>query len=53
MFRVLDLVDPLVPEAGPVLRLEHEIRSCVRPDGKKYKSCPFDEIPEACAPRAC
>lgn len=45
MFRVLDVVDPLDAAAGPVLRLEHEIRSCVKTDGSKYKSCPFEEIP--------
>lgn len=48
MFRVLDLVDPEAPEgAPPALRLEHEVRACVTPDGKKYKSCPFYEIPDA------
>ena len=41
MFRCLDVVDPLHPEAGPILRLEHEIRSTVNRDGSRYKSCPL------------
>mmetsp|Transcript_29865 Transcript_29865/g.72367 ORF Transcript_29865/g.72367 Transcript_29865/m.72367 type:complete len:402 (+) Transcript_29865:50-1255(+) len=44
MFRSLDIVDPLEPESGVILRLEHEIRSVVKTDGTKYKSCPFDDI---------
>jgi len=48
MFRCLDIVDPLHPEDGPILRLEHEVRSVVKKDGSKYKSCPFDEIPDSC-----
>ena len=48
MFRCLDIVDPLHPEDGPILRLEHEVRSVVKQDGSKYKSCPFDKIPEGC-----
>lgn len=48
MFRCLNIVDPLQLEAGPILQLEHEIRSVVNPDGTKYKSCPFDEIPKEC-----
>lgn len=48
MFRCLDIVDPLHPEEGPILRLEHEVRSVLKTDGSKYKSCPFDEIPEEC-----
>jgi len=44
MFRVLDLVDPEDPEAGPIVQLEHEIRSPIKADGTKYKSCPFDDI---------
>jgi len=27
-----------------ILRLEHEIRSPVKADGSKYKSCPFDTV---------
>lgn len=45
MFRILDIVDPLDPEAGPIVRLEHEVRSTVKVDGSKYKSCPFFEVP--------
>lgn len=48
MFRCLDIVDPENPQDGPILRLEHEVRSVVKRDGSKYKSCPFDEIPEGC-----
>eukprot|EP00967_Tisochrysis_lutea_P140052 scaffold255313_cov28-Tisochrysis_lutea.AAC.1 len=48
MFRILDVVDPDAPAAGPILRLEHEVRACVKRDGTKYKSCPFDAIPEVC-----
>eukprot|EP00534_Pseudo-nitzschia_fraudulenta_P004581 CAMPEP_0201118970 /NCGR_PEP_ID=MMETSP0850-20130426/3156_1 /ASSEMBLY_ACC=CAM_ASM_000622 /TAXON_ID=183588 /ORGANISM="Pseudo-nitzschia fraudulenta, Strain WWA7" /LENGTH=413 /DNA_ID=CAMNT_0047384487 /DNA_START=139 /DNA_END=1380 /DNA_ORIENTATION=+ len=48
MFRCLDIVDPASPEEGVILRLEHEVRSVVKKDGSKYKSCPFDEIPESC-----
>ena len=44
MFRSLDIVDPLDPESGVIFRLEHEIRSVVKTDGTKYKSCPFDDI---------
>ena len=45
MFRVLDVVDPENPSAGPIVQVEHEIRSCVKPDGSKYKSCPLSEVP--------
>ena len=48
MFRCLDIVDPDDVDAGPILKLEHEIRSVVKRDGSKYKSCPFDDIPEGC-----
>ena len=48
MFRCLDIVDPEDVDAGPILKLEHEIRSVVKRDGSKYKSCPFDDIPEGC-----
>lgn len=47
MFRCLDIVDPKQPEKL-ILRLEHEVRSVVTRDGTKYKSCPFDSIPDAC-----
>jgi hypothetical protein len=48
MFRCLDIVDPQNPDRGPILRLEHEVRSVTKKDGSKYKSCPFDAIPEVC-----
>lgn len=46
MFRCLNIVDPANPDAGVILKLEHEIRSVVKKDGSMYKSCPFDAIPE-------
>ncbi|VEU35009.1 unnamed protein product [Pseudo-nitzschia multistriata] len=48
MFRCLDIVDPENVQDGPILRLEHEVRSVLKRDGTKYKSCPFEEIPENC-----
>lgn len=48
MFRILDIKDPDEPDDGVILQLEHEVRSVVKRDGTMYKSCPFDEIPEAC-----
>ncbi|CAJ1966262.1 unnamed protein product [Cylindrotheca closterium] len=48
MFRCIDIVDPDHVEHGPIIKLEHEIRSVVKRDGSKYKSCPFDEIPAGC-----
>ena len=45
MFRCLDIVDPEDVTAGPILRLEHEVRSVVTAEGKLYKSCPFFDIP--------
>lgn len=48
MFRCLDIVDPENPSDGPILKLEHEVRSVVKRDGSKYKSCPFYEIPMEC-----
>jgi hypothetical protein len=48
MFRILDIVDPCQPEVGPIIRLEHEVRSVLRRNGDKYSSCPFDKIPDAC-----
>ena len=44
MFRVLDVVDPENAAAGPILRLEHEVRSVTKKDGTKYKSAPFSNI---------
>ena len=46
IFRCIDIVDPLNVDAGPILKLEHESRSVVKPNGTKYKSCPFDDIPD-------
>ena len=44
MFRILDVVDPEQPDAGPILQLEHEVRSATKADGTKYKSCPLDVV---------
>jgi hypothetical protein len=45
MFRCLDIVDPDGENGdGPIIQLEHEIRSVTTRDGTKYKSCPFDNI---------
>lgn len=44
MFRVLDVVDPLHPEKGPIVCLEHEVRSALTMDGTLYKSAPFNDI---------
>jgi hypothetical protein len=43
--RCLDIVDPQDVERGPILRLEHEVRSATTADGALYKSCPFFEPP--------
>ena len=48
MFRCLDIVDPENVDDGPILQLEHEVRSVIQRDGSMYKSCPFHEIPEGC-----
>lgn len=48
MFRILTIVDPENADAGPIVHLEHEVRSVIKRDGSKYKSCPFDSIPEGC-----
>lgn len=45
MFRCLDIVDPNNISNGPIIQIEHEVRSIVTSDGKLYKSCPFYEIP--------
>jgi hypothetical protein len=45
MFRCLEILDPTNIASGPILRLEHEIRSAVTSDGGLYKSCPFFEKP--------
>lgn len=44
MFRCFNIIDPEDLNSGPILRLEHEIRSIVTNDGRKYKSCPFYDI---------
>ena len=44
MFRTLDVVDPDDPSAGPIVRLEHEVRSARKADGSKYKSCPLEAL---------
>ena len=44
MFRIRDLIDPLEPEAGPIIQLEHEIRSSRNKDGSPYKSCPLKNL---------
>ena len=44
MFRMLDVVDPEDVAAGPIVRIEHEVRSAIKADGKKYKSCPLVEV---------
>jgi len=50
MFRVLDIVDPAAPRgAPPIMQLEHEVRSAVKADGTKYKSCPIDDVGGAAA----
>ena len=48
MFRILSIVDPENAPAGPIIQLEHEVRSVIKRDGSKYKSCPFDAVPEGC-----
>jgi hypothetical protein len=48
MFRCLEIIDPESFEDGPIIKLEHEVRSVVNKDGSKYKSCPFAEIPDGC-----
>lgn len=44
MFRTLDVVDPEDVGAGPIVKIEHEVRSATKADGKKYKSCPLDVL---------
>jgi len=48
MFRCLNIIDPENPENGIILKVEHEVRSVVTKSGSKYKSCPFETIPEGC-----
>jgi len=44
MFRTLDIVDPEDVAAGPIVCVEHEVRSATRADGTKYKSCPLQQV---------
>jgi len=44
MFRILEVVDPEDVGAGPILQLEHEVRSVTNADGSKYKSCPLLDV---------
>jgi len=48
MFRIIDIVDPENVEEGSILKIEHEVRSVIKKDGSKYKSCPFDKVPDQC-----
>lgn len=45
MYRCLHVVDPADPAAGPILQLEHEVRSITTRDGSMYKSCPLTKVP--------
>ena len=45
MFRLIQIVDPLDGEKKVILNLEHEVRSALTKDGKKYKSCPLINVP--------
>lgn len=45
MFRLIQIVDPLDEEKKVILNLEHEVRSALTKDGKKYKSCPLINVP--------
>ena len=44
MFRLIEIVDPLDENKEVILYLEHEVRSAKTKDGKKYKSCPLNEV---------
>ena len=44
MFRLIDIVDPLDENKEVIIHLEHEVRSAKTRDGKKYKSCPLNEV---------
>ena len=46
MFRCLNVIDPDNIKDGPIIRLEHEVRSYITKDNKLYKSCPFYELPK-------
>jgi hypothetical protein len=44
MFRLIEIIDPLDEDKEVILYLEHEVRSAKTRDGKKYKSCPLNEV---------
>ena len=44
MFRVSTSSTPTRRRTVPIIQIEHEIRSCVKTDGSKYKSCPLREV---------
>mmetsp|Transcript_1430 Transcript_1430/g.2548 ORF Transcript_1430/g.2548 Transcript_1430/m.2548 type:complete len:377 (+) Transcript_1430:91-1221(+) len=44
MFRLIEIIDPLDENKEVILYLEHEVRSAKTRDGKKYKSCPLNEV---------
>lgn len=44
MFRIIEIIDPLDENKEVILYLEHEVRSAKTKDGKKYKSCPLNEV---------
>lgn len=44
MFRLFDIIDPEDENREIILSLEHEVRSSVTRDGKKYKSCPLVDV---------
>ncbi len=44
MFRIIEIIDPLDENKEVILYLEHEVRSAKTRDGKKYKSCPLNEV---------
>ena len=43
MFRCIEIIDPENKKEGPIIFLEHEVRSMTNRDGSKYKSCPLLE----------
>lgn len=44
MFRLIEIIDPLDENKEVILFLEHEVRSTKTKDGKRYKSCPLNEV---------
>ena len=47
--RVLHVALTTIEHRRAILRLEHEIRSPIKADGRKYKSCPFDVTQPFCS----